>query len=902
MKIFKILLVFFVLLTTFVKVKAEEDIYQLVAFEKGKEVILKKSSSLSDIDYDYDDNSGKYQNIAIKKGDEYLKTKYGIVQFNVNDGCTYNTEYINIDSKEDGYLNGCYGIDGAYIETDSNFKNVTFKVSGVNGKVSIDKVKIIPIDVLNLRPTTYTVIDGLLFHQIKTQLSSDYVTSMINLAKAPDYLKEKGLYYSYDGHYFYDDFKKMIDDYVEGENKNAVNSKKPYYNYFLYLPHRSVTNYHFKDVENYFLDNLKIESKINYYDDLDRDYSSDIINRSQYYDDIESFFQNQYIYGANALMMIGLSINESATGRSRLAYNRNNLFGHAAYDSDVEKNASRYSSVSNSIYSHAKYYISSSYSNPSKYLYHGSFFGDKQSGMNVAYASDPYWGEKAAYFYYLLDKELGGKDLNNYALGIVFEKEDLAVFDSVKLEKEIYKLKYIKNYSVIILEETKDAYKIQLEPSLYSDFHYDFGASFGYIKKSDVNQIINKEKIGAKKFYKVNFDADGGKFGEEEKISFDILEHDIPAIKAPIKEGFEFVEFEPKLKPITENSSFKAKYRKIKEIKLLSNIKEIVELDHYLNLKDAKLAITYEDGQYVEKPVTTDMISNFDIQKPGKQEIIIKYCGFEFKNLIFVDEKLDKNRSELEKIRKEYLENGKYDVDKLLKIKEYSNSVQAYYNFDDLRKIDADLMKYTEGKINYHIIDNRFDLSISGMGLAFGIEPKINNPLFKDTFVVEVNDVAQKQYEKITSALKGFGFEIADSLRVTFNHNYDPVLPNSPFIVNIKPKDIRNDAIYSVYALSDDGDIVKLKTTRTKNYVQFMSRTAGNFVVAYKKTTNDYDIADKYENLNVNNNGINYHHRFITITFILLVVVAILIFIVSLILLKKKRNKNNGKNSKSDRK
>lgn len=36
-------------------------------------------------------------------------------------------------------------------------------------------------------------------------------------------------------------------------------------------------------------------------------------------------------------MMLSLALNESASGRSALSYNRNNLFGHAAYDSDVEK-------------------------------------------------------------------------------------------------------------------------------------------------------------------------------------------------------------------------------------------------------------------------------------------------------------------------------------------------------------------------------------------------------------------------------------------------------------------------------------------------------------------------------------------------------------------------------------
>ena len=56
-------------------------------------------------------------------------------------------------------------------------------------------------------------------------------------------------------------------------------------------------------------------------------------------------------------MMLALSMNESASGRSSLSFTRNNLFGHAAYDSDVEANAKRYFKLSSSILSHAKTYV-----------------------------------------------------------------------------------------------------------------------------------------------------------------------------------------------------------------------------------------------------------------------------------------------------------------------------------------------------------------------------------------------------------------------------------------------------------------------------------------------------------------------------------------------------------------
>ena len=53
-----------------------------------------------------------------------------------------------------------------------------------------------------------------------------------------------------------------------------------------------------------------------------------------------------------------------------------------------------------------RYLISESYCDPKDYIgrYYGSHLGDKESGINVKYASDPYWGEKAASFYYRLDE------------------------------------------------------------------------------------------------------------------------------------------------------------------------------------------------------------------------------------------------------------------------------------------------------------------------------------------------------------------------------------------------------------------------------------------------------------------------------------------------------------------
>ena len=96
------------------------------------------------------------------------------------------------------------------------------------------------------------------------------------------------------------------------------------------------------ELTDYFQKTLGIDQSIVSYQDRDRNSVHDTLNQSLYYSEEGAFLQAQSLYGSNALMMLALSMNESASGRSSLSFTRNNLFGHAAYDSDVEANAKRY--------------------------------------------------------------------------------------------------------------------------------------------------------------------------------------------------------------------------------------------------------------------------------------------------------------------------------------------------------------------------------------------------------------------------------------------------------------------------------------------------------------------------------------------------------------------------------
>ena len=104
-------------------------------------------------------------------------------------------------------------------------------------------------------------------------------------------------------------------------------------------------------------------------------------------------------------------------GNELLCKDRNNLFGIGAVDSDPDK-AIRFDSVEECFKYFSYNTISSGYLNGMDWRYRGPHLGDKLSGINVQYASDPYWGEKAASFSYTLNDNNSNKDYQKYDIAI----------------------------------------------------------------------------------------------------------------------------------------------------------------------------------------------------------------------------------------------------------------------------------------------------------------------------------------------------------------------------------------------------------------------------------------------------------------------------------------------------
>ena len=438
-----------------------------------------------------------------------------VVNFRIKSSSSDNTEYTEVTTGRAGYTNGYYAADGAFLgyDNESNPTKVKFMQAGVVGWVNVNEVQVLEYTSSAVNTLSkYYVKNDRIYHGISTNLASSNYGSALDYGPKPSYLKEGVDYYSYDGHYFYEgstyaSYAKMLNDYRNNTRANSVNSSSPYYNYYEYLSHRSITTYSADELNNA-IASMVTASENSY------GCTSKLRNKA------DAFIENQNKYGTNALLMIGVAANESAWGCSRIAAEKNNLFGHAAYDSDPGGSANGYSSVEYSIYYHSSQFISKGYLDPvTDGRYFGANLGDKGSGINVKYASDPYWGEKAAAVCWKIDSYLGSKDSYKYTIGIkdtintnhsVINIKSDATSNSNTLYSTYPKSKTTSlnnqapaNYPFIILKngEKNNYYKIQSDGAVNSNrtgiintpsqAEYSFDKDYGYIPKSSVTVVSN---------------------------------------------------------------------------------------------------------------------------------------------------------------------------------------------------------------------------------------------------------------------------------------------------------------------------------------------------------------------------------------------------------------------------
>ncbi len=105
----------------------------------------------------------------------------------------------------------------------------------------------------------------------------------------------------------------------------------------------------------------------------------------------DSFMRAEQSFHVSARYFVAHAILESAWGTSAIAQNKHNLFGFNADDANPYQDATTFPSFDACI-QYVAQFIAQNYLSPSGRYYHGPTL----RGMNVDYASDPYWASKIA--------------------------------------------------------------------------------------------------------------------------------------------------------------------------------------------------------------------------------------------------------------------------------------------------------------------------------------------------------------------------------------------------------------------------------------------------------------------------------------------------------------------------
>lgn len=327
---------------------------------------------------------------AILRGDEIIRVKSGLAFGDrVQNGAKQvTTVYFDPDFKKQAtYVE--HGREIRYIDSNADFVKV--QVGGTIGYAKHSEVDFVPYEMISNRDYYIVSQWGTLSHYQYNYVNKQ--GSSYSIGPAPSTMKQGVKYYSHDGVHF-----------------TAGSSKVTHYPYFQYQSVRTKTNYTAAELDQYIMNRLTaLNSSSGTYKDAIK--KSKLIGKGKY------FLEMQEKYNINALFMLSAAMHESAYGMSANAQTKNNLFGIRVYDGSPHE-GTVYKQPEGSIDAFAREYMNRNYVNPNGSYANGAAPGNKTTGFNVSYASDPTWGSKVAGHMYRADLELGQKDINQYKLGI----------------------------------------------------------------------------------------------------------------------------------------------------------------------------------------------------------------------------------------------------------------------------------------------------------------------------------------------------------------------------------------------------------------------------------------------------------------------------------------------------
>ncbi|RNF39982.1 S-layer homology domain-containing protein [Planococcus salinus] len=329
---------------------------------------------------------------AIYKGDEVIRIKSGLAYGDrvLNGVKQVTTIYYDTEFKKQAtYVE--HGRELRYIDANDRFVKV--QAGGTIGYVKQSEVDFVPYELINNRDYYMVNQWGTLYHYQYNYVNKTLASHSIGPAPAEMTPNEK--YYSHDGAHF---------------NNAAGHLQVVHYPYFQYQSVRTKTSYTAAELDRFVMDRLKsLNSSSGTY--------RDAVNRSKLIGKGKYFIEMQEKYNVNALFMLAAAMHESAYGMSANAQNKNNLFGIRVFDGSPHE-GTVYTKPENSIDAFAREYMNRNYANPTGAYANGAAPGNKTTGFNVSYASDPTWGSKVGGHMFRADLALGQKDIGKYKLGI----------------------------------------------------------------------------------------------------------------------------------------------------------------------------------------------------------------------------------------------------------------------------------------------------------------------------------------------------------------------------------------------------------------------------------------------------------------------------------------------------
>ena len=370
-----------------------------------KKFYLKDSGAMAENEWIFDE---KYKSWFYLKSDgTYAENQWQGAYYLKSGGYMAKNEWIF-----DKIYNAWYYLkeDGSYVTGNStiNGKDYTFQSNGkwISDTAAYYKVKPITANVYSASGDKLSYIsqgsivsidgtetkDGRL--PVKISGLSGYMnkSDLVAVSSDSDFIP----HYATDGNYLYHELSPYASIRVAPHSSSMAIGKKYY----------SADGKNFENftVENPFLFR-DLRKPTNYTaEELDKVYSLMNIKGSRLAGKGAIFKEAEKRYQINALYLIAHSAIESSWGRSQIAKDKNNFFGIAAYDTTPYDSAKSFDDVDKGILGAAKWIRENYIDNGRTYL------GNKASGMNVLYASDPYWGEKIASIMMRINSQLGEKD------------------------------------------------------------------------------------------------------------------------------------------------------------------------------------------------------------------------------------------------------------------------------------------------------------------------------------------------------------------------------------------------------------------------------------------------------------------------------------------------------------